>query len=807
MGLGGFAGGLGFGIAFVLKDGFSANSKKIQKGMGGMSNSLESNSAKWKKSMGAIAAATGVFASMGVAIGKAAALSDQLIDVQRSTGLTAKELEGLRGQLEDLDTRRSLPELLKLAELGGEMQIAKKDLLEFTKTADMVGLVLAKDFGGNAKSAVKSMGQMAARFGDMAGKSKIEGIQAIGSAMNEMANKSGANAKKTAEFANKMAGLGFASSDAIGLGASLDKLFPKVKGVSAQMIGLFDIMGKDDTQIAGFAKQTNMSAGAFKNLLDNDPNEALVQLAKSFKGVARSDLSAKLTELKVTTPELKNIMFDLAKNIDNVELRQSQASAAMQDGAGLTKEASKRNQTLGASLAKLKNSFQKLTLRIGEAMGEGLQPFIDGLTWAVDAMTKFVRSPFGKTVIRITTSLVAATTAGIALSKAIGMIKIALSMMKKAAVGSILALGPLLLVIGPIVGIVMAVRSATSAFDEFDGTVKSGIGGFMQKLGGVIRGVGEIASSWDSVNQTFSLSGETVKKLDQLGIRDLVISIGTWVVRIKEFLKGVVAGFVEAWTFINENVIQPILKAIGKALESVGIEMGKNTSATEKWGKVGKVVGIGLAIVLGIITVAFVLLGIVALIALIPIILIIALIALAIWTTIKVVSFFIDALSAMWEWVKGLVDVGKQMIMNIWEGAKSVWGQFVDWFMGAVKAVPGLGLAISLFEGSGDSGGSGGVSGALQSVGLTQEEAQKKLNDKLESGQLTEDQVRQGASFVGVDEGIVEGALANRKGGGGGNGAGGGNIKIQPSTVVVQVGENEIGEALVDWQNNEMSKE
>lgn len=805
---GSFSGGLGFGIAFVLKDMFSAPAGNISKGM----NKLDAETKKLKNQMTShmkgLAGAFGVFATMGAAVGKAASLSDQLIDVQRSTGLTAKEMENLRTQLEGLDTRRSLPELLQLAELGGEMQVAKKDLLEFTKVADNVGLVLAKDFGGNAKVAVKAMGRLANRFDDMAGVDKVKGIEMIGSAINEMANKSGANAKKTEEFANKLAGLGFASADAIGLAASFDKLFPKIKGIGSQMQNLFNVMSKDDDSIRMFAKQTDMSAKSFKGLLDNDPNEAMMQLARSFRGMSRSDINKRMDELKLTTPELKNVMVDLAKNIEDVELRQNQAAHAMKNGSGLSKEANKRNKTLGASLAKLRNAFEKMTLRVGEAVGEGLQPFIDILTSIINAATRFAASPFGRFVIKMGTAFVAASVGAVALSKAIGLVRVGLALMKRAAAGAILSMGPLLLIVGPILGIVYAIQKATSAFDEFDGTVQTGLGGFFQKLGGVIRGIQEIWSSWDSVNQEFSLSGKTVEKLDKLGIRNLVVSIGTWVIRIKEFLKGVVEGFKEAWGFIWENILQPVFNAIGKAFDSLGFNIGKTTSKTDKWKKAGKVAGMVLAGVLLLLTISFIAMGVAALIAMIPIIIVMGLIGLAIWAVIKVVGWLIEKFNAMWEWVGGLVDLGKEMVQNIWDGAKSVFKSFASWWYESMKSIPGIGWVLEGGEMTynaiaGDSSGPGSNAASAVSGGMGGA-ALGALSQKLESGEMTEDQVRAAGEQMGVDESIVEGALERARAQQGQQMA---SVQVQPSTVVVQLGEEEVGNAMVNWQNNELSRD
>lgn len=807
MALGSFNNGLGFGMAFILADKFTPTANKINKSMSGMekhskktANAMSQNFASLGKVLGAI----GIGATFGSAISKAAAFSDQLIDVSKATGLTSEGIESLRTQLEGLDTRRSLPELLKLSELGGQLGATKAQLLDFTKVADQVGLTLAGDFGGSAEQATKQLVQLGKKFRDTKDIDVVSNLRSIGSAINEMGNIGATNTKNVADFANRVAAFGKLAPTAaqtIGLGAALDELGFKTRTAASAFKDILRVATSSPESMGKFASQLGVTSSEFQNIIDQDPNRVMLDLAKSFKGLSASELPQAMKQLGLSSSEQISLMQVLSDNVGLVEQRQLAAAQAMKQGTSLSKESNKRNKTLGASIDKLRRSFEILLLRLGEAIGEGLQPFIDSMTAGIKVVTRFVASPFGREVIKWTTSIIGATAAVLALHKGLGMVGVAFKMMSRQAAMAMVSLAPIMLVLAPLIALVALIHQANQAFSEFDGTVKSGFGGFLQKTGAIIAAIQEIWSSWDSVNQEFSLSKGLVDKLTKLGVLDLALAIGTWVVRIKEFLMGMVEGFKEAFKAVMD-FIEPVLDAIGKALESIGISMGKNTSATDKWRKAGKIAGMVLLGILAAVTLAFVMMGITALLAMIPIILVMGLIGLATWAVIKAVGWLIEKLSAMWDWVGGMVSIGQQIVLNIWEGIASVWDKFVSWFMGAIEAVPGLGLAISMFQDEEKKS----PASTLASMGINNEEdARNAINEGLAAGTFSQQDVDSALNRFGMDNSVLNSSLGARKSSAGGGGTA--NVTMNPAPVIINMDGDKVGEAVVRYQQEQNSRE
>ena len=84
------------------------------------------------------------------------------------------------------------------------------------------------------------------------------------------------------------------------------------------------------------------------------------------------------------------------------------------------------------------------------------------------------------------------------------------------------------------------------------------------------------------------------KALDNLGIKDLVLSIGTWIVRIKAFLRGLKDGFIEAWRWTKKwlGELWDSFAPVFGVTEKWEDFLGRNTSDVKKWAEYGKWAGI-----------------------------------------------------------------------------------------------------------------------------------------------------------------------------------------------------------------------
>jgi TP901 family phage tail tape measure protein len=694
MALGNFNGGLGFGLAFALQDKFTNVATKIKGSMKSLSSAAAEGADKISKNFGVADEALGSLGlsfSFSDAITEAAMFSDKLVDVSEATGLSASEIEKLRTELEGLDTRRNITELLDLASAGKQMGVANEELSAFTKNADMAAVALGGDFGENAVAVSKKIVQMQKAFGDTKNLDINSAITRIGSALGEMGDTTGVSTAKIADFATKLGQINpnITAAQALGLGTALEQLGIKSKAATGVIAKVLQSAG-DTKKMGAFASQIGVSNKEFEKLINTNPNEVLIRLAKSMKGMSATDVSKTLKKLNLSGKDSAMVMQTLANNIELVEKNQLGAAEAFQEGTGLQDEFNKRNNTLGAVLQRVQRNFQILKIRIGEAIGEGLKPLFLIVNDIIMAFNAFAATPAGKFILKLVGLAVGLVTSLLAVFKVIGMISSAMKFLQIAVRSTLVSFAPFLAILLPIVLLVSLIQRATDAFAAFDGEIQTGFGGFLQKLGGVIAAIKEIWSSWDSVNGTFSMSSGLVDKLNKLGILEVAVNIGTWIVRIKEFFIGLVSGVKAAFKFVW-SIIKAVLSPILNFLKQIGISFDKTTSSTKAWGVAGQIAGAILIGILAAITIALGVMAINSLIAFLPMLIVIGLIGLAIYAIVLAVGWVIDAFSSMWDWVSGMVDIGAQIVQNIWDGMKSMWGAFTSWLDGALESVPILG--------------------------------------------------------------------------------------------------------------------
>lgn len=79
------------------------------------------------------------------------ALSDQLSDIEKTTGITGRSLSELSDDINRIDTRTPVEELNKLAVAAGKIGIqGKEDVLEFVKAGNIINVALGEDLGEDA---------------------------------------------------------------------------------------------------------------------------------------------------------------------------------------------------------------------------------------------------------------------------------------------------------------------------------------------------------------------------------------------------------------------------------------------------------------------------------------------------------------------------------------------------------------------------------------------------------------------------------------------------------------------------------
>lgn len=168
---------------------------------------------------------SGVTTTIRKSVEDFAQMEEEMADVRKYTGQTADQVRDLNEELKKMDTRTSREQLNQLAGSAGRLGLqSRKDILEFVEAADMIGVALGDDLG---EGAVDKIGKLAMAFGEDEKKGLKGAMLSTGSALNELAQNSSAQAGYLVDFTARVAGfgkqLGLTQAQIMGFGTVMDE--------------------------------------------------------------------------------------------------------------------------------------------------------------------------------------------------------------------------------------------------------------------------------------------------------------------------------------------------------------------------------------------------------------------------------------------------------------------------------------------------------------------------------------------------------------------------------------------------------
>lgn len=346
-----------------------------------------------KSAGGFVSILTGFFAVSSIfnkfqqLIDLSAQLADKQSDVQKTTGMTKKEVRELTQELDKLNTRTSRVDLLSIAEEGGRIGIAKDEIAEFTEAMDKANVALGDVFG-SASEVASTLGKLKFMFKETSDMGVSEAYNAIGSALNELGANGIASEQNIAAFASRLGALPPAFkptiADALALGAAFEE-----SGVNAEVAGrsYSILIQQAATNIDKFAKQMNMTAEEAKTLINTNPTEFFLQFTNSFKGMETNGtkMAGILKELGINANGVNMIIGAGANGNDRFRESLELANIAMAEGTSMTDEFNTKNENLAATIEKIEKSFVEwIDSDKVQDFIEGLVNWFGGLIGAID---------------------------------------------------------------------------------------------------------------------------------------------------------------------------------------------------------------------------------------------------------------------------------------------------------------------------------------------------------------------------------------------------------------------------------------
>lgn len=307
-------------------------------------------------------------------------ISDAMADVQKTTGMAIEEVKGLWDAFDEMNTRTSKMDRLKIAEVGGRLGVAKEEMASFVQEVDKAYVALGDSFQGGLETVVDSLGKIKGLFDETKGKSYADAINEVGSALNELAASGTASEGNISDFALRVGALPDALKPSVdkvlGLGAAFEE-----SGIDAQIAasGYSNFMKVAGENLQKFATSMNMSYAEAQKLFNEKPEEFFLRFAEGMRGIPAEQTALIFASLKIGTLEVQKAVGAATNRTDDFRKAMNRAGEAMAEATSLNDEFNKKNNNAAAVWEKLKNAISDIFTKTNVInLFEGL---INALGW------------------------------------------------------------------------------------------------------------------------------------------------------------------------------------------------------------------------------------------------------------------------------------------------------------------------------------------------------------------------------------------------------------------------------------------
>lgn len=309
-----------------------------------------------------VAGVNAITSGLSSSVKKAAELSDIFADIQKTTGLTAEEVQNLSKELARIDTRTSKNDLLGIAKVAGQFGIAKDQVLGFVKAIDMVNVALGDEFQGGPEAIATEMSKLRNVFTDIKTQNYGADIKYIANVLNELGAAGVATGPVVADIANRIGGVGIqaglSTAQVLGISAAMQELNISTERGSTAVV---KILQKMLTETETFARIAGKPIAEFKKQLDTDLYGAFMSVLEGSRRVGSSStlLAGVIKDLELQGAGASEVFAKFGSNSALVAEKVGLANRAINETNSLADEFQKKNENLAASIEKLEKRWNK----------------------------------------------------------------------------------------------------------------------------------------------------------------------------------------------------------------------------------------------------------------------------------------------------------------------------------------------------------------------------------------------------------------------------------------------------------------
>ena len=315
-----------------------------------------------------LAAVTGLSATVRDCTNKYAAMNQEMFNVTKYTGQAIGEVEEMNESFKKMNTRTARGELNRLAQDAGRLSITNREMVEeFVDGGDKINVALGDDLGDDA---VEKIGKLAQMFGEDKTKGLRGAMLATGSAVNDLAQSSSANAGYIVDFTADLSGVarqaGMTQAQIMGLASALDQNMQDEATSSTVFSQLITKMFQEPMK---FAKLAGVEVSTFTTMLKTDANGALLEFLQAMSNRGGFDqLAPMFSQMGLEGTRAVGVLSSVASNLDQVREAQATATKSYKDGTSVLNEFNVQNNTVQAGLDKAKKQFDDMCIELGEKL-------------------------------------------------------------------------------------------------------------------------------------------------------------------------------------------------------------------------------------------------------------------------------------------------------------------------------------------------------------------------------------------------------------------------------------------------------
>lgn len=317
-----------------------------------------------------------------------------------------EEGEAIRQQFRDLgkEIPVSVNALAGIGELGGQLGIAKADIIDFTETIAKVSVATNL----TEEAAATSFAQIANVMG-----STQDDVERFASAVVDLGNNSATTESQIVNFASRIAGAGaiagLSEADIAAIAASFSSVGVEAEAggtaVQESLIKINDAVASGNEQLFIFASTAGMSVDDFKTLWEQDAAGAFTRFVEGL-GRQGDMASATLDAVGLGGARSTRAFLSLANAgpllADSIQL----ANDAFEENNALNKEAEQRFKTRESQIQLLSNKFDDLKISVGDRLAPAIDILIERTDKLLDSFAAFAETEeFEQFVDRMTSGI------------------------------------------------------------------------------------------------------------------------------------------------------------------------------------------------------------------------------------------------------------------------------------------------------------------------------------------------------------------------------------------------------------------